>query len=91
MKIEIKNRLNSLTLFEGDFANIRLAVEAAVRAGTNLTDANLTDANLRGANLIAADLTRTNLTGVIGYPPKPKVEVVSRVEDPFNRNLIVEL
>ena len=136
MKIEIRHSADNAILFEGEFDSYRSAVEAAVRAGTNLTDAylreanligadltganlfavnlrgadltranltnadlmgaNLTGANLNGAWLTEANLTRANLTGanltsVIGYPPKPEVEVISRIEDPFNRNLIVEL
>jgi len=87
MKIEIRNRFSLLVLFEGDFANIQLAAEAAVRAGTNLFEADLTDANLIEANLIGANLSGAILTGVKGYPPKP--EVISRVEDPFYRNLII--
>ena len=107
MKIEIRNRFNNSILFEGDFANIQLAVEAAVRARADLTRANLIGANLIEANLIEANLTNADLagarlngadliganlsgailTGVKGYPPKP--EVISRVEDPFYRNLII--
>jgi len=62
----------------------------------NLTNADLTGATIYGANLTNANLTDANLTnanlnGVKGYHPEPKVEVISRTEDPFNRNLIVEL
>ena len=102
MKIEIRNRFNNSILFEGEFDNFRSAAEAAVRAGTNLFEADLRRANLRGAdlrgvnlhgaNLIEANLTSADLINVKGYPPEPKVhiEVISRVEDPFDRNLIVE-
>ena len=112
MKIEIRHSADNAILFEGEFDSYRSAVEAAVRAGTNLTDAylreanligadltganlidaylmgaNLTDANLTRANLTYANLTNADLTGVKGYPPEPKV--ISRVEDPFYRNLII--
>ena len=86
MKIEIRNRFNNSILFEGEFDNFRSAAEAAVRAGTNLINANLTDANLTGA-----DLRGVNLTGVIGYHTKPKVKVVSRIEDPYLRKLEPDL
>jgi len=106
MNIKIRDRYYDSILFEGEFDNIRLAVEHAVRARTNLfeanlTYANLTDANLTGADLSYANLTRANLTdanlrgvnltGVIGYHTKPKVKVVSRIEDPYLRKLEPDL
>ena len=42
---------------------VRHALEAATKAGANLTDANLTDANLSGAYLRGANLTDANLSG----------------------------
>ena len=96
MNIKIRDRYYDSILFEGEFDNIRLAVEHAVRARTNLfeanlTYANLTDANLTDANLTGAHLTDANLTGVIGYHTKPKVKVVSRIEDPYLRKLEPDL
>ena len=44
--IKIKNRWNGKVLYSGEHADIKEAVEAAVKA-----DANLRDANLRGAKV----------------------------------------
>jgi uncharacterized protein YjbI with pentapeptide repeats len=63
MKIEIRNRFTGSTLFEGEFDNIRLAVEAAVKAGNNLTVADLSGANLTNAYLSETNLTRADLGG----------------------------
>ena len=51
--IKIKNRWNGKVLYSGEHADIKEAVEAAVKAG----------ANLRGANLRGADLCDANLRG----------------------------
>ena len=55
--IKIKNRWNGKVLYSGEHADIKEAVEAAVKAGANLCDANLCDADLRGAYLRGAYLT----------------------------------
>ena len=49
--IKIKNRWNGKVLYSGEHADIKEAVEAAVKAGANLRDANLRDANLGGAKV----------------------------------------
>ena len=48
--IEIKNRWTGAVLYSGEHADVKEAVEAAVKAG-----ANLRDANLRGAKVGAGD------------------------------------
>ena len=63
MKIEIKSRYNSTTIFTAEAESLLLAVEAAVKSGANLTRANLYGADLSGANLSGANLTRANLYG----------------------------
>ena len=63
MKIEIKSRYNSTTIFTAEAESLLLAVEAAVKSRANLTRANLHGANLSGANLSGANLTRANLYG----------------------------
>ena len=63
MKIEIKSRYNSTTIFTAEAESLLLAVEAAVKSRANLTRANLHLANLSGANLSGANLTRANLYG----------------------------
>ena len=55
--IEIKNRWTGAVLYSGEHADVKEAVEAAVKAGANLAGANLADANLSGANLSGATLT----------------------------------
>ena len=68
MKIQIKNRYNDSVIFEGEFENLRQAVETAVKNKVNLSEATLGRANLRGvdqsgADLTGANLSRTNLSG----------------------------
>ena len=61
--IKIKNRWNGKVLYSGEHADIKEAVEAAVKAGADLRDADLRGANLRGADLCDADLCGAHLTG----------------------------
>ena len=61
--IKIKNRWNGKVLYSGEHADIKEAVEAAVKAGANLCDANLCDANLCGADLRDTDLCDADLCG----------------------------
>ena len=55
--IEIKNRWNGKVLYSGEHADIKEAVEAAVKAGADLCDADLCGADLRGADLRGVHLT----------------------------------
>jgi hypothetical protein len=64
MTIEIKSRLSGSVLFSIETENLRLAVEAAVKSG-----ANLSRADLSRANLSRADLSRANLSGANGVHP----------------------
>ena len=57
MKCEIKHQFTGEVLFALKTVSLRLCIEAAVKAGANLTGADLTGANLTGANLTGA--TRT--------------------------------
>ena len=61
MKIEIKTRWSGSVLFSLETDNIKLCIEAAVRAGANLSGADLSGANLSGANLSGADLSGADL------------------------------
>jgi hypothetical protein len=61
--MQIKNRFTDAVIYEGEFASIRLCVEAAVRDRANLSGANLYGANLYGANLSGANLYGANLSG----------------------------
>ena len=54
--IEIKNRWTGAVLYSGEHADVKEAVEAAVKADANLGGADLYGADLRGANLCGADL-----------------------------------
>ena len=60
---QIKCRFTTAVHFEGQFGSMRLCVEAAVKAGANLSGANLSDANLTGTDLSGANLSGANLTG----------------------------
>ena len=61
--IKIKNRWNGKVLYSGEHADIKEAVEAAVKAGANLCDANLCGADLCGADLCGANLRGADLCG----------------------------
>ena len=56
--IEIKNRWSGEVLYSGEYASLKEAVEAAVKAGANLRDANLDGADLGGADLRGAKVGR---------------------------------
>ena len=72
MRVEIKNRISGSVLFTAEAGSIKLAVEAAVKSGANLSGADLygailRDAFLDGANLSGADLHGANLSGANLY------------------------
>jgi len=60
---EIKHRISGSVLFSLKTETLKLTLEAAVKAETDLTGANLTGADLRGADLTGAYLTGADLTG----------------------------
>ena len=59
----IPSRFSDKILFEMECMSFKLCVEAAVKAGANLTGADLTGADLTGADLFGANLFGANLTG----------------------------
>ena len=61
MKFEIKSWISGGVLFIIETESWKLAVEAAVKQGVNLSSADLRYANLRYANLRSADLSSANL------------------------------
>ena len=61
--IEIKSRWTGAVLYSGEHADVKEAVEAAVKAGANLARANLYGANLARATLAGATLAGANLAG----------------------------
>ena len=61
--IEIKNRWTGAVLYSGEHADVKGAIEAAVKADANLSGAYLADADLSGANLSGAYLADANLSG----------------------------
>ena len=65
MKIQITSRFTGSVLFEHEAENntMKLTLEAAVSARTNLDGAYLARTNLAGAYLAGANLARTNLAG----------------------------
>ena len=63
MKFEIKSRWESKILFAAEAASLLLALEAAIKAGANLSGADLYGADLYGANLSGANLSGANLSG----------------------------
>ena len=67
MKQQIKSRFDDRVLYECEADSLLEALQAAVKAGANLTRANLYEANLTRANLDEANLTRANLYGANLY------------------------
>ena len=65
--IKIKNRWNGKVLYSGEHADIKEAVEAAVKAGANLRGADLRGADLYGADLYGANLCGADLCGADLY------------------------
>ncbi len=65
MKIQIKNRYNNEVIVEGDFKDLKEAVESSKTdlREANLWGADLREADLREANLWKADLREANLWG----------------------------
>ena len=63
MKYEIKSWLNGDVLFSIETDSFKLALEAAVKSGANLSGANLSRADLSGADLTRADLSGADLSG----------------------------
>lgn len=66
--IEIQNRWTGAVLYSGEHADVKRAIEAAVKADASLAraylaGADLTGATLTGAYLADADLARATLTG----------------------------
>ena len=59
--IEIKNRWTGAVLYSGEHADVKEAVEAAVKAGANLRGADLRGASLSGAYLAGASLSGADL------------------------------
>ena len=84
MKIKIENRFSGQILFSGEFGSLKLCVEAAVKAHTNLADADLAHANLARANLADANLAGANLAGanLAGAKnlPIPSEEEIARLD-----------
>ena len=60
---EIKHRISGSVLFSLKTETLKLTLEAAVKAETDLTGAYLRGADLTGANLTGADLRGANLRG----------------------------
>ncbi len=60
---EIKHRFTGAVLFKLETESLKLCVEAAVKAGANLSGADLSRAYLSGANLSRANLSRAYLSG----------------------------
>ncbi len=59
MKFEIKNRWTGALIFSIETENFRLAVEAAVKNGSNLSGSNLSGSDLSGSNLSGSDLSHS--------------------------------
>ena len=67
MLYEIKHRATGTVLFSLECGSLRICVEAAVSAKTNLRDADLYGADLYDANLYGADLRGADLYGANLY------------------------
>ena len=67
MKLEIKSRWDGKILFESETDSFRLCIEAAIKAGADLSGASLSGADLYGANLSGANLSSASLYGADLY------------------------
>ena len=67
MRFEIKNRFSGEVIFTAKTESLKLAVELAVEAKSNLYGANLSEADLSGANLSGANLSGADLYGASLY------------------------
>ena len=67
MKFEIKSRWDSKILFTAEAASLLLALEAAIKAGINLSGADLSGADLSEADLSGADLSGADLSKAYLY------------------------
>src|SRR5690348_16557988 len=62
MKFEIKSRWHGSVLFAIETDSWKLAVEAAVKSGADLSGADLSSADLSGADLSSASLSRADFS-----------------------------
>ena len=62
MLFEIKHRFSGEVVFKLETNSFKLCIEAAIKAGANLSGANLSGANLSGADLSEANLSEANLS-----------------------------
>lgn len=71
MKFEIKNRFSGELIFSIETDSWKLAVEAAIKAKSNLSYANLSSANLRYADLRSGQLVqfRDDIWAVLSSQP----------------------
>ena len=63
MNIKIKSRYDGHVMFAGEFGSLKLALEAAVKSGSDLSDSNLSGSNLSGSDLRGSDLRGSDLRG----------------------------
>jgi uncharacterized protein YjbI with pentapeptide repeats len=63
MKFEIKQRYTGAVLFALECGSMKLCVEAAVKAGSNLSYSDLRGSDLSGSNLSGSDLSYSDLRG----------------------------
>ena len=63
MKFEIKHRWSGNVLFTAEVKTLKLAVELAVKSGTNLSGTDLSGADLSGADLYGTNLSGADLSG----------------------------
>ncbi|MGH9697935.1 MAG: pentapeptide repeat-containing protein [Candidatus Acidiferrales bacterium] len=68
MIFKIKHRITRAVLFSLETGNMKLCVEAAVKAWADLAGAHLAGAHLAGAHLTGADLTWADFVAHLGYP-----------------------
>jgi uncharacterized protein YjbI with pentapeptide repeats len=63
MKFEIKHRLTGAILFSLETESFKLCVEAAIKAGSNLSGSDLSYSNLSYSNLSYSNLSYSDLRG----------------------------
>ena len=63
MKLKINHRFSNAVKFSGEFASLRLCVEAAIKAKADLRGCDLSGSDLRGCDLSGSDLRGCDLSG----------------------------
>jgi hypothetical protein len=97
MNIEIKNRWDGSIIYAGEYADLKAAVEDAVKRGSDLSGSDLSGSNLSGSNLSGSNGLNsylcTPLLMLLDQPGKIRAYklVTKNGEGPYNGGIIYEI